>query len=170
MELLIWLKRKVWKYFFQIKEPLKITISSFLPKMELNLKKETTMKKHLARGGAALAIVLAAGSAPATADPMANVDRNGSIVSVEPYGPGIVHVTIAIDHAAPAPGYGISGKPDAAGWTHRTGPEGDVFASPALTVTAPGDFSWYPVVLAIARTDSTVLAAARSTGARLELH
>ncbi|HEX8485329.1 glycoside hydrolase family 31 protein [Sphingomonas sp.] len=73
----------------------------------------------------------------AYAEPLATVDRHGSIVAVEPYAPNIVRVTIALDRAqadAPA-GYGVSGKPDDAGWTHRTDASGDVFASAALTLT-----------------------------------
>jgi alpha-D-xyloside xylohydrolase len=65
------------------------------------------------------------------------VDRNGALVSIKPYGPGIVRVTIALDPAqidAPA-GYGISGKPDANGWTHNTDANGEVFASSALSLT-----------------------------------
>ena len=76
-------------------------------------------------------------SRPAAAEPLATVDRNGAIVSIEAYGPNIVHVTIAMDKAPAdaAPGYGISGKADPAGWRRRTDQSGDVFNSPALTVT-----------------------------------
>ncbi|SEM75373.1 alpha-D-xyloside xylohydrolase [Sphingomonas gellani] len=74
---------------------------------------------------------------PAMADPLATVDRNGSIVAVEPYAPNIVRVTLAIDRdqADGKPGYGISGSADMAGWTHSTSAAGDVFASSALTLT-----------------------------------
>lgn len=87
--------------------------------------------------GLAAAASLAALAAPAAADPLATLDRNGSLVSVEPYGPGIVRVTLALDatEAAAAPGYGIIGKPDAQGWTHTAGPDGDTFASSDLSVT-----------------------------------
>ena len=76
-------------------------------------------------------------SRPAAAEPLATVDRNGAIVSIEAYGPNIVHVTIAMDKAPAdaAPGYGISGKADPAGWRRRTDQSGDVFNSPALSVT-----------------------------------
>ncbi|SOB79640.1 alpha-D-xyloside xylohydrolase [Sphingomonas guangdongensis] len=89
----------------------------------------------------AVAGLLIAGSvllaSPARAEPLAIVDRNGAIVSVEPYGPNIVRVTIALDKAlgTAAPGYGISGKPDPAGWRHRSDATGDVFTSSAVTVT-----------------------------------
>lgn len=89
---------------------------------------------------AALASVSAAAlltASPAAAQSMGVVDRNGSLVSIEPYGPNIIHVTIALDRKeiANGAGYGISGKPDARGWTRRTDASGEVYASPALNVT-----------------------------------
>jgi alpha-D-xyloside xylohydrolase len=84
---------------------------------------------------ASVPALLTAGTAAAA--PIATVERNGGIVSIEAYAPNIVHVTIALDkdQANAAPGYGIVGKGDAAGWQHRTDAGGDVFASAALTVT-----------------------------------
>ncbi|WP_242096048.1 TIM-barrel domain-containing protein [Sphingomonas sp. CROZ-RG-20F-R02-07] len=81
---------------------------------------------------AALLLATNAGAAP-----LATLDRNGAMVSIEPYGPGIVRVTIATERAQAesAPGYGITGKPDAAGWTHRADATGDVFAAAGLRVT-----------------------------------
>ncbi|HEX4738586.1 MAG TPA: TIM-barrel domain-containing protein [Allosphingosinicella sp.] len=89
----------------------------------------------------AVGLILIAGfallaAAPAAAQPLATVDRHGSLVAVEAYAPNIVHVTLALDPAladAP-PGYGIDAAPDAAGWTHRTDASGDVFASPSLSL------------------------------------
>jgi len=73
----------------------------------------------------------------AAATPMATIDRNGSLVSVEPYAPNIVRVTISVDRdqADAPPGDGPNAKSDPAGWTHRTEAAGDVFASSALTLT-----------------------------------
>ena len=68
---------------------------------------------------------------PAFAGPFGAPDRNGRLVSIEPYGSNIVRVTIALDSAqidAPA-GYGVSGKPDTNGWTHGTDATGDTYAS-----------------------------------------
>ena len=66
-------------------------------------------KRHLVRsmlagGAAAFALIAAAASAA----PLASVDRNGSIVAVEPYAPNIVRVTISLDRALAdaAPGEG----------------------------------------------------------------
>jgi alpha-D-xyloside xylohydrolase len=95
------------------------------------------ISKHiLARWTGAAAIALLPVAA-AQAEPMATVDRNGSLVAIEPYAPNIVRVTIAVDRAQAdaAPGPGPNAKANTAGWTHRTDPSGDVFASSALSLT-----------------------------------
>ena len=88
--------------------------------------------RHLLLAGLSLT---AAAAAEAQTFPM--LDRNGSRVAIEPYGPGIVHVSIALDPAeiAKGPGPGISGKPDAAGWAHRAEAAGDTYRSGDLSVT-----------------------------------
>ena len=88
--------------------------------------------RRILLAGAALAAAF-----PACAQSLGTVERNGARVAIEPYGPNIVHVTIALDpgETDKGPGQGISAKPDAAGWAHRTDASGDVFASPALGVT-----------------------------------
>ena len=93
-------------------------------------------KHKLARWTGVAAIALLPVAA-AQAEPMATVDRNGSLVAIEPYAPNIVRVTIAVDRALAdaAPGPGPNAKANAAGWTHRTDPSGDVFASSALSLT-----------------------------------
>lgn len=65
------------------------------------------------------------------------VDRHGARVSVEPYAPNIVHVTIALDpdEIGKGPGYGFNGKVDPAGWTHATDASGDVYRSSSMNVT-----------------------------------
>lgn len=76
-------------------------------------------------------------AAPASAQSRAALDRNGSLVSIEAYGPNIVHVTLALDpekiHEGAGPG--IDAKPENVGWTHSTDATGDVFASSSLRVT-----------------------------------
>ncbi|MDN4632352.1 glycoside hydrolase family 31 protein [Sphingomonas sp. PsM26] len=93
-------------------------------------------RHKLARWTGVAAIALLPVTA-AQAEPMATVDRNGSLVAIEPYAPNIVRVTIAVDRALAdaAPGPGPNAKANAAGWTHRTDPSGDVFASSALSLT-----------------------------------
>jgi len=77
----------------------------------------------------------------AQAAPIATVDRNGSMVSIEPYAPNVVRVTIAVDRdlADAAPGYGIVAKSDAAGWNHTTGAAGDTFTSSAVNLTVKAE-------------------------------
>src|SRR5436309_12346652 len=67
-----------------------------------------------------LALCAALVPAAAAAAPLAVVDRHGSYVAVEPYGPNIVRITLATEPALAdsAPGYGVSGKADPGGWTH----------------------------------------------------
>ena len=57
-------------------------------------------------------------ASPAAAQSLATVDRNGSMVSIEAYGPNIVHVPIALakKEIAPGPGYGIRATAPPAGW------------------------------------------------------
>ena len=110
----------------------------------------------------------------AKADPLATLDRNGSLVAIEPYAPNIVRVTISLDRAladAP-PGEGPDAKADATGWTHRTDASGDVFASSAMALTvkaqpwpkAPSQMQRYfapslpPVSIAVRKPDGSVIA------------
>ena len=71
------------------------------------------------------------------------LERDGRVISLEPYAANVVRVTMSIDKAAAtgAPGYGFIGKPSAGGWTHERDAEGfDVFRSARMVVrVAPGD-------------------------------
>ncbi|HTN40538.1 MAG TPA: glycoside hydrolase family 31 protein [Asticcacaulis sp.] len=72
-----------------------------------------------------------------TAAPISTLDRNGAWVSVEAYGPNIVHVTIAADKAEvlKAPGYGIlADHADNAAFKQTSDSNGNIFASGALTL------------------------------------
>ena len=66
-----------------------------------------------------------------------DAQRGEASVVVEPYAPNIVRVTLSLlkDAAHAEPGYGISARPAAAGWTQETGAAGEVLHSSALTVT-----------------------------------
>jgi len=77
----------------------------------------------------------------ALAAPLATVERNGSLVSVEPYAPNVVRVTIALDHTLSdsAPGYGIVAKSDASGWNHTSSAAGDTFSSGAVSLTVKAE-------------------------------
>ncbi|TQK10439.1 glycoside hydrolase family 31 protein [Herbaspirillum sp. SJZ107] len=85
---------------------------------------------------AALASALAFTPA-AFAAPLTTLDRNGAWVSVEAYGPNIVHVTIAADkdQVLKGPGYGILAKAAENGaFRHSRAADGDTFASSGMTL------------------------------------
>ena len=90
------------------------------------------------RASTALAFVLTSSfTFAAHAAPLVTLDRSGAWVSVQAYGPNIVHVSIAADkaEALKAPGYGIIAEhADASAFKHTAGADGDTFASPALTL------------------------------------
>ncbi len=71
------------------------------------------------------------------AAPISTLDRNGAYVSVEAYGPNIVHVTIAVDkvEVLKAPGYGIlADHADNAAFKQTSNKDGDTFTSNGLTL------------------------------------
>jgi len=84
----------------------------------------------------AVFLVLASSSiAAAQAVPL---ERNGQTVTIEPYAPNIVRVTLSLiaKEAVAGPGYGFIGKPDQSGWVHLTNAGGaDIYKSPRITVT-----------------------------------
>jgi alpha-D-xyloside xylohydrolase len=93
-----------------------------------------------AMGGLLLAITMC-GMAAAQAGPLI-FERNGRVISLEPYAPNILRVTMSLDNSAAtgAPGYGFVAKPSAEGWTHEITAEGDVYRSSQMVVRlAPGD-------------------------------
>jgi alpha-D-xyloside xylohydrolase len=71
------------------------------------------------------------------------LEREGRVISLEPYAPNIVRVTMSNDMAAStsAAGYGFVAKPSAQGWTHERNPEGDdIFRSARMVVrVSPGN-------------------------------
>jgi alpha-D-xyloside xylohydrolase len=89
--------------------------------------------------GKALAISLLFAGCAGTADaePITTLDRNGAWVSVEGYGPNVVHVTIAAEKAealkGPGPGI-LPGNVDNSAFQLRPGASGDSFTSPAMTL------------------------------------
>jgi alpha-D-xyloside xylohydrolase len=92
---------------------------------------------------AGLVVGLAAQAAAQTgAAPNAPLDRNGQAITIEPYAPNIVRVTLSLmpAEATAAPGPGFVGRVDGDGWRHATDPSGaDTYTSDRMTVTvAPG--------------------------------
>ena len=86
-----------------------------------------------------IAVLLSVASGSALADPLALLDRNGSYVAVEAYGPNILRITLAQEKAlalTPA-GYGFVGTPSADGWRHEVRDGRDVFSSEQLSLEVP---------------------------------
>jgi alpha-D-xyloside xylohydrolase len=82
-------------------------------------------------------LLVAFTAAAASAAPLATLDREGAWVSVEGYGPSVVHVTIAADKAEvlKGPGYGIlSQGADGSAFRQTHDASGDSFASSALSL------------------------------------
>jgi alpha-D-xyloside xylohydrolase len=95
------------------------------------------MKRLSTRKTLAASVSTIALTATAQAAPITTLDRDGAWVSVEAYGPNIVHVTIAADkaEALKGPGYGIlSGRSDNSAFKQTVGKNGDTFTSPALAL------------------------------------
>ncbi len=101
------------------------------------------LRSSIQRGLAtALTAVLMGGAAVAQDGPLV-LERDGRVISLVPYAPNIVRVTMSVDRTAAtgAPGYGFVATPSAGGWTHERDAEGDdVFRSAQMVVrVAPGD-------------------------------
>ena len=65
------------------------------------------------------------------------LERQGRVISLVPYAPNVLRITMSIDKAAAtgAPGYGIVAQPSAEGWTHdRDADGGDVYRSAQMVV------------------------------------
>jgi alpha-D-xyloside xylohydrolase len=92
--------------------------------------------------GAVLVATLLGVSACPQSGPLV-LERDGRVISLVPYAPNIVRVTMSVDRTAAtgAPGYGFVATPSAGGWTHEHDAEGDdVFRSAQMVVRiAPGD-------------------------------
>ncbi len=88
-----------------------------------------------------LLVAVLGGAAMAQSGPLV-LERPGRVISLEPYAPNIVRVTMSTDKPAAiaAPGYGIVATPSSDGWTHERDAEGyDVFRSARMVVrVAPG--------------------------------
>src|ERR1022692_3491175 len=67
-----------------------------------------------------LIAVLLGGAAMAQGGPLV-LERNGRVISLVPYAPNVLRVTMSTDQAAAtaAPGYGIVAMPSATGWKHE---------------------------------------------------
>lgn len=100
-----------------------------------NIKGIVVRTSKMALLGLALSCAVAATAAHAA--PITTLDRKGAWVSVEAYGPNVVHVTIAADkvEALKAPGYGIlADHADNTAFRQTRDQGGDTFTSPDLTL------------------------------------
>jgi alpha-D-xyloside xylohydrolase len=80
---------------------------------------------------------LLAFTAAAAAAPIATLDRDGAWVSIEGYGPNVVHISIAADKAEVlrGPGFGILAQgADSSAFRRASDASGDTFASSALSL------------------------------------
>src|SRR5260370_34182096 len=88
--------------------------------------------------GAAISLIAGmAWTGVAGAEPAPLVlQRDGSVIVLEPYAPNIVRVSLSLDRAEAmaTPGYGFVAAPSAEGSTYEQSEEGDVYRSPRLTV------------------------------------
>jgi alpha-D-xyloside xylohydrolase len=101
-------------------------------------------KLGIRRLGNVLLAASLCGAAMAQSGPLV-LKRAHGVISLEPYAPNIVRVTISNDRAAAtgAPGYGFLAKASAEGWTHERDAEGyDIFRSTRMVVrVAPAGLS-----------------------------
>jgi alpha-D-xyloside xylohydrolase len=99
------------------------------------------MRKVATHGIACIAIFLISGialaAAPSGATTRFEINRQNRTIVLEPYGPNIIRVTLSVNkgQAEATPGYGITGTPAIAGWTHERDSAGyDVVRSGQLVV------------------------------------
>ena len=82
------------------------------------------------------------GAATAQTAPLV-LERDGRLISLEPYAANIVRVTMSVDKSAAlaAPGYGFAAKPSEGEWTHERDDGGnDVFRSSRMVLrVSPGN-------------------------------
>ncbi len=91
---------------------------------------------------AACLLLCFAALAPAWSASNPAIERNGQFITVEPYAPNIVRVTLSLDRAQAesGPGFGFIAEPAGGGWNHVVVADGaDTYTSSRMTVTvAPG--------------------------------
>ena len=88
----------------------------------------------------ALLLLAATAALAQTTQPEPNtaIERNGQTITIEPYAPNVVRVTLSTiaKEAEAAPGPGFVAHPDQSGWRHATTPTGaDTYSSPRMIVT-----------------------------------
>ncbi|MGH9582409.1 MAG: alpha-glucosidase, partial [Bryobacteraceae bacterium] len=81
--------------------------------------------------------VLGFGGVARAQQPPVVLDRGGATVTLEPYAPNIIRISLSLEKnlATAPPGYGFIAKPAEDGWTHEQNAQGDVYRSARLIVT-----------------------------------
>ena len=97
-------------------------------------------------GLVAMMILAAAPSQAQSNQDTVVLTRQNATVMLEPYAPNILRVTLSLNKAdaTSAPGYGITAKPSAAGWTHEASDSGDAYRSSRIVVTVGASHQWTP--------------------------
>lgn len=95
------------------------------------------MKMRTSSKALAISLMFAGLPGVAQAKPITTLDRNGAWVSVEAFGPNVIHVVIAADkdEALKGPGPGVlPDNADNSQFSQSSGAGGDSFASPAMKI------------------------------------
>ncbi|MGH9656101.1 MAG: TIM-barrel domain-containing protein [Bryobacteraceae bacterium] len=84
-----------------------------------------------------LAGILGFASAVFAQKPPVVLNRGGATVTLEPYAPNIIRITLSLkkEWALAPPGYGFVAKPDLQGWTRESTAQADVYRSSRLVIT-----------------------------------
>ena len=95
------------------------------------------MTRTFVAAGVTLLSLLAAGSA--VAQKQIVLERRDATVTLEPYAPNVVRITMSLkkDRALAPPGYGISAQPSESGWTYEHTDKMDTYRSDRMTVKMP---------------------------------
>jgi alpha-D-xyloside xylohydrolase len=95
------------------------------------------MTRTFVAAGVTLLSLLAAGSA--VAQKQIVLERRDATVTLEPYAPNVVRITMSLkkDRALAPPGYGITAEPSESGWTYEHTDKTDTYRSDRMTVEMP---------------------------------
>ena len=95
------------------------------------------MIRRVVAAGILLLSLLATGGA--IAQKQIVLERRDATVTLEPYAPNVVRITMSLkkDAALAPPGYGITAQPLEAGWTYEHTGKMDTYRSDRMTVKMP---------------------------------
>src|ERR1700690_1781020 len=96
--------------------------------------------KPVTRQSALLAAIFFIAALPAAAQQPLIINRSGETISLEPYAPNIIRVTLSLqkDQVTAAPGYGFIGAPSFNDWSKTQANGDDVYRSSRMVVTVEG--------------------------------